>query len=84
MLYQRIHSLTRSPPPHLFYLFLITGSHFDFFPEVEDGVNDANHRRQPNRLATVLIYLTDVLEGGETLFPFAPAVDDGGEDDVED
>uniref|UniRef100_A0A383VPY4 procollagen-proline 4-dioxygenase n=1 Tax=Tetradesmus obliquus TaxID=3088 RepID=A0A383VPY4_TETOB len=41
--------------------------HYDFF------FDDVNTRNGGNRVATVLMYLQDVEEGGETTFPLLPA-----------
>jgi prolyl 4-hydroxylase len=41
--------------------------HFDYFFHEEGSDNGGN------RLVTILIYLTDVEEGGETIFPHIPA-----------
>jgi prolyl 4-hydroxylase len=49
------------------------GAHWDWF---DDPVHHSAYLQDGNRYATVLLYLSEVEEGGETALPLATAIDE--------
>lgn len=52
------------------------GAHWDWF---DDPVHQAQYLQNGNRYATVLLYLSEVEEGGETTLPLATALDEAAQ-----
>src|SRR5438132_8623282 len=72
---QRISSLMSLPVPNGEGLQVLryrpgghTAPHFDFL-QPSNAVNQASVTRSGQRVSTLIIYLNDVLSGGETIFP---------------